>query len=62
MAEQTAPPQPVDITKRVFLNDDEVTQLTAIFDRLIPADDLSPSASQTRGVVFLDHQLGGAYG
>jgi gluconate 2-dehydrogenase gamma chain len=62
LARETLPPSAVDPGKRMFLTDKEVAQVTAIFDRLIPADELSPSASQTGCVVFLDHQLGGPYG
>lgn len=61
-AKETLPPVPVDPTKRAFLTDKEVAQLTAIFDRLIPADELSPSASQAGCVVFIDHQLAGSFG
>lgn len=61
-AKETSPPMPVAPSKRMFLNDKEYAQVTAIFDRLIPADDLSPSASQAGCVVFIDHQLAGPYG
>ena len=61
-AKETLPPAPVDPSKRMFLSDKEYAQVTAIFDRLIPADDLSPSASQSGCVVFVDHQLAGPYG
>lgn len=40
----------------------EAEEVTAIFDRLIPEDDLGMSASQAGCVVFLDRQLAGAYG
>lgn len=46
----------------MFLTDKEVAQVTAVFDRLIPADDISVSASEAGCVVFLDHQLAGPYG
>jgi gluconate 2-dehydrogenase gamma chain len=62
LAKETLPPSPIDPAKRMFLTDKEVAQLTAIFDRLIPEDDLSPSASQCGCVVFIDHQLAGPYG
>ncbi|HKS15629.1 MAG TPA: gluconate 2-dehydrogenase subunit 3 family protein [Pseudomonas sp.] len=61
-AKETPPPSPVDPSKRMFLTDKEYAQVTAIFDRLIPADELSPSASQAGCVVFIDHQLAGPYG
>lgn len=57
LAKETLPPSPVDPTKRMFLTDKEVAQVTAIFDRLIPADEVSVSASQAGCVVFIDHQL-----
>jgi len=59
---ETLPPTPVDPSKRVFLSADEAAQLTAIFDRLIPADEISMSASEAGCVVFLDNQLAGPYG
>ena len=62
LAKETLPPLPVDPTKRMFLTDKEMAQVTAIFDRLIPADDLSISASQAGCVTFIDHQLGSPYG
>lgn len=61
-AKQTEPPKPVDISKRAFLTDKEYAQVTAIFDCLIPADELTPSASELGCVGFIDHQLAGAYG
>ncbi|MFJ2985981.1 MULTISPECIES: gluconate 2-dehydrogenase subunit 3 family protein [unclassified Pseudomonas] len=61
-AKETLPPTPVDPAVRMFLSDKEYAQVTAIFDRLIPADALSVSASQAGCVVFLDHQLAGPYG
>lgn len=45
-----------------YLNDTEVRFLTAAVDRLIPADDTGPSASEAGVVVFLDRQLAGDYG
>jgi gluconate 2-dehydrogenase gamma chain len=61
-AKATQPPVPADPSKRMFLTDKEFAQVTAIFDRLIPADDISVSASQAGCVVFIDHQLAGDYG
>ncbi|WP_407051149.1 gluconate 2-dehydrogenase subunit 3 family protein [Methyloraptor flagellatus] len=40
----------------------EAALLTALVDRLIPADDLSPSASQCGVVTYIDRQLAGAFG
>ncbi|KQB53535.1 hypothetical protein AQS70_01950 [Pseudomonas endophytica] len=61
-AKETLPPVPVDASQRMFLTDKEFAQIKAIFDRLIPADDLSMSASEAGCVVFVDHQLAGDYG
>lgn len=36
--------------------------VAAVFDRLIPADEHGPSASQAGGVAFLDAQLAGPFG
>ena len=62
LAKETLPPVPVDPTQRMFLTDKEMAQITAIFDRLIPADEISAGASEAGCVVFLDHQLAGPYG
>lgn len=62
LAKPTQPPTPVDPTRRMFLTDKEFAQITAIFDRLIPADDISVGASEAGCVVFIDHQLSGDYG
>jgi gluconate 2-dehydrogenase gamma chain len=59
---ETLPPVPVDPTKRMFLSDKEMAQITAIFDRLIPSDEVSVGASEAGCVVFLDNQLAGPYG
>ena len=61
-AKATLPPVPADPSKRMFLNDKEFAQIKAIFDRLIPADEISVSASEAGCVVFIDHQLSGDYG
>jgi gluconate 2-dehydrogenase gamma chain len=45
-----------------YLNDGEVSFLTAAVDRLIPADPTGPSASEAGVVVFIDRQLAGEYG
>ncbi|SDR55504.1 gluconate 2-dehydrogenase gamma chain [Paraburkholderia fungorum] len=62
LAKETPPPVPVDPTQRVFFTDAEAAQIKAIFDRLIPADELSVSASEAGCVAFIDHQLAGSYG
>lgn len=45
-----------------FFTEDEVREVTAIVDRLIPADALSVSGSDAGCVVFMDRQLAGSYG
>lgn len=45
-----------------FLNAGEIAFLTAVVDRLIPADPTGPSGSEAGVVVFLDRQLAGDYG
>lgn len=44
------------------LSDAQRAFLTAALDTLIPADDLSPSASECGGVDFIERQLAGPYG
>ncbi len=56
------PPQPVTPGGWYFFTPQEVLLLSAIADRLIPADALSPSASKAGVIVFLDRQLVGSYG
>lgn len=55
-------PRRVDASQRVFFSEREAQLVSAIFDRLIPADDLSVSASEAGCVAFIDHQLTTAYG
>ncbi|MCQ4260254.1 gluconate 2-dehydrogenase subunit 3 family protein [Stutzerimonas stutzeri] len=45
-----------------FFTEDEVREVTAIVDRLVPADQLSVSGSDAGCVVFMDRQLAGSYG
>ncbi len=47
---------------QVLTNPLDRQNLAAIFDRLIPADDLGPSASEAGAIEFLDNQLAGDYG
>ena len=61
-AKDTPPPTPADPTRLLFLTAAEAAQVKAIFDRLIPADELSVSASEAGCVVFIDNQLAGNYG
>lgn len=62
LARETPPPVPVDVSKRVFFTEPEAAQIKAIFDRLIPADELGIGASEAGCVAFIDHQLAGDYG
>lgn len=55
-------PRAVDTSKRVFFTEREAELVKAVYDRLIPADALSISASEAGCVVFTDHQLIGPYG
>lgn len=56
------PPPRVQSSGWYFFTAEEATAATAIVDRLIPADELSPSASQSGVVVFIDRQLVGPFG
>jgi gluconate 2-dehydrogenase gamma chain len=47
---------------RLILTDAEAAFLTAAADTIIPADDLSPSASQCGVIDFIDCELAGPYG
>ncbi|MBH1460538.1 gluconate 2-dehydrogenase subunit 3 family protein [Stenotrophomonas sp. GD03993] len=47
---------------RVLTDPADRTTLAAVFDRLIPSDDLGPSASQAGALEFLDAQLWGPFG
>ncbi|ADU71404.1 gluconate 2-dehydrogenase subunit 3 family protein [Pantoea sp. At-9b] len=47
---------------QVLTNPLDRQNLAAIFDRLIPADNLGPAASEAGGIEFLDNQLAGDYG
>jgi len=55
-------PRAVDASKRVFFTEREAELVQAVYDRLIPADELSVSASQAGCVIFTDNQLAGPYG
>lgn len=59
------PPPPlsvVDSSKLVYLTPDEAKLVGAVFDVLIPADELGIGATEAGCVTFLDHQLAGPYG
>lgn len=47
---------------QVLTDENDRKTLTAIFDRLIPADKLGPSASEAGCIEFVDSQLAGDYG
>lgn len=55
-------PQPAVTDRLLYLTQPEADLVSAIFDRFIPADDVSVSASQAGCVTFIDNQLAGAYG
>lgn len=55
-------PSPPPPGAMMYLSPAESQEVAAIFDRLIPEDELGMSASQAGCVVFLDRQLVGAYG
>ena len=59
------PPPPlsvVDPTRLVYLTPEEAKLVGAVFDVLIPADELGMGATEAGCVTFLDHQLAGPYG
>ncbi|ANT60999.1 dehydrogenase [Salipiger sp. CCB-MM3] len=47
---------------RVLTEETDQKTVKAVFDRLIPADDFGPSASEAGCLEFLDDQLSGDYG
>jgi len=47
---------------RILTNETDRKNLAAIFDRLIPADEHGPSATEEGAIEFLDDQLAGDYG
>jgi gluconate 2-dehydrogenase gamma chain len=55
-------PMPVRRGGLEFLTADEAAQVGAIFERLIPTDELGAGARDAGCVEFLDRQLAGAYG
>jgi gluconate 2-dehydrogenase gamma chain len=56
-----AVPQPESHGYR-FLNSVEVETLTAMVDRLIPADEVGPGGVESGVLVFIDRELGGQFG
>jgi gluconate 2-dehydrogenase gamma chain len=61
-APQTAAPPPQQPEPFVTLTASEAAFIVAVVDTLIPADDLSPSGSDCGVAVFIDRQLGSAWG
>lgn len=57
-----SPPQVLGPGQWYFLAPAEVRALGAITERLIPADELSPSGKDAGCVEFIDRQLAGSYG
>lgn len=55
-------PVPVSNGGYVYFSASEASQVAAIFDRLIPADELGMSASEAGCVVYTDRQLAGPFG
>ena len=55
-------PQPPDAEPFVTLTAIEAAFITAAVDTLIPADELSPSGSDCGVAIFIDRQLGSAWG
>jgi gluconate 2-dehydrogenase gamma chain len=55
-------PVPVRKGGNAFLTAEEAKEVAAIFDRLIPADELGMSASDAGCVTYVDRQLAGPFG
>lgn len=55
-------PKPPRKGERLYLTPDEAREVGAIFDRLIPEDELGMSASQAGCVDFIDRELAGDFG
>jgi gluconate 2-dehydrogenase gamma chain len=55
-------PVPASQAGLVYLSAGEAREVAAIFDRLIPADELGISASEAGCVVYVDRQLAGPFG
>ncbi|PLR36398.1 dehydrogenase [Chimaeribacter coloradensis] len=56
-------PQPARLGGYQVLTDETARKnLTAVFDRLIPADEHGPSASEAGCIEFIDNELAGDYG
>ena len=55
-------PIPAKAGGLTYLTEAEAHEVAALFDRLIPEDELGMSASQAGCVTFIDRQLAGPYG
>lgn len=55
-------PKPANKGALTYLTSQEATEVAAIFDRLIPEDELGMSASQAGCVDFIDRELAGDFG
>lgn len=56
------PPTPLRPGPYLFFTPEEAEAVGALVDRLIPGDELGPSAREAGCVVFIDRQLAGSYG
>ncbi|WP_035714374.1 gluconate 2-dehydrogenase subunit 3 family protein [Azorhizobium doebereinerae] len=56
------PPEPALPGGWIYFTPDEARAVEAIVERLIPADELSPSGKDAGCAVFIDRQLAGPYG
>jgi len=56
------PPEALGPGEWYFFSRDEARTVGAIVERLIPADDFSPSGKDAGCVEFIDRQLAGSYG
>lgn len=61
-AEPPPPLAPVDASRLVYLSESEAKLVGAVFDVLIPHDELGIGATEAGCVTFLDHQLAGPFG
>lgn len=55
-------PKQIDPAGWTYFTPDEVAVINALVDRLIPADDLSPSGSDAGVTIYIDRQLSGNFG
>jgi gluconate 2-dehydrogenase gamma chain len=57
-----SPPEVAPAEGWAFFTQEEAVTVEAIVERLIPADDLSPSGKEAGCAVFIDRQLAGPFG